>query len=86
MQEIYIVIENGVLYTDAFTHYKSAINEVKKKHKRYIEEYIKDVGDLEVIETALAEINVPENTKTGISYLYIEKGINIEIHKIPIKN
>ena len=35
------------------------------------------------IDGVLADINTPEDIITGVSKLYIEKGINIEIHKLP---
>jgi hypothetical protein len=37
-----------------------------------------------MIESVLADINVPENTETNITNLYIEKGINIKIYKLKI--
>jgi hypothetical protein len=37
-----------------------------------------------MIESVLADINVPENTDKDMTQLYIEKGINIEIHRLPI--
>jgi hypothetical protein len=32
----------------------------------------------------LADINVPEDTEKNMTRLYIEKGINIEIHRLTI--
>jgi len=86
MEYIYIVVENGEEYPDAYKNYKSAVKAVKEKHREYIEEQIKEIHYLYDIESVLADINTPENTETGISRLYIEKGINIVIHKLPIKN
>jgi hypothetical protein len=34
---------------------------------------------------SIHEVDVPES-KEGYSKLYIEKGIHIEIHKLPLKN
>jgi hypothetical protein len=85
MEYIYIIVENGYPYPMAYKNYNSAVESVKQKHKHYLEEQIKDLYDLEMVESVLADINVPENTETGISKLYIEKGIKIEIHKLPIK-
>lgn len=84
MYSIYIIIENGEAYPTAYTKYESAVAAVKEKHKEYIEEQIKELAYLEDIESMLKDINVPENTSTGISQLYIEKGINIIIQKTPI--
>jgi len=85
MEYIYIVVENGEAYTTAFKTYKLAVESVKDKHKEYLEERIKELYYLDDIESTLADINVSENIETGISRLYIEKGINIQIHKLPIK-
>jgi hypothetical protein len=81
---VYIVVENGEAYPNAYIKYESAVAAVKEKHKTYIEEQIKELACLEDIESVLKDINVPENTTTGISQLYIEKGINITIQKTPI--
>jgi hypothetical protein len=84
MNFVYIIIENGEPYPNAYTTYKSAVNQVKEKHREYLEEQIKELYCVNMIESLLADINVPENIETCISKLYIEKGINIIIYKIPI--
>jgi hypothetical protein len=84
MEYIYIIVENGEAYPNAYKNYKFAVNAVKEKHKEYLEERIKELYYLDSIENVLADINVTENTDNNISRLYIEKGINIEIHKLPI--
>lgn len=86
MEYIYIVVENGEAYPNAYKNYKSAVKVVKEKHKEYLEEQIKELHYLYDIESVLADINVPENIETGISRLYIEKGINIVIHKLHISD
>lgn len=83
MQFVYIVVENGEAYSYAYKAYKDAVTSVKDKYKKYLEEMIKDVGDLNDIEKILADINVPENPACK-THLYIEKGINIEIYKLPV--
>lgn len=79
---IYIVIENGDPYPDAYKSYKEAVDAVKTKHKEAIDEELewlkKNPGD-----HGCNEIDVPE-AKEGHSHLYIEKGIHIEIHKYRI--
>jgi len=84
MEYIYIVVENGEPYSVSFKNYKSAVQAVKEKHKEYLEEQIKELHELDMIESVLADINVSENTEKNMTQLYIEKGINIEIHKLPI--
>jgi hypothetical protein len=86
MDYIYIVVENGEPYSSAFITYKSAVTSVKEKHREYLKDQIKQLDNFFDIEMLLFDINVPENTETGITKLYIEKGINIEIHKILIKH
>ncbi len=86
MQPIYIIIENGIPYPNAYTSYKSAVNVVKEKHKEYLREQIRELDDFDMIENVLSNINVDEDIETGISKLYIEKGINIEIYKLLYQN
>ena len=85
MEYIYIIVENGEPYPVSFKNYKSAVKAVKKKHTQYLEEQIKELYYLDMIESVLADINVSENVEKNMTQLYIEKGINIEIHKLPIK-
>ena len=80
---VYIIVENGSPYPMAYKTYKSAVAAVKEKHTEYLEEQIKELKYLRDIESVLADINTPEDIITGVSKLYIEKGINIEIHKLP---
>ena len=82
MDPIYIIVENGVPYSFAYKTYADCVSAVKSKHKEYLEKEIKDLHDLNFIEELLADINVPENTETNITKLYIEKGIHIMIHKL----
>ena len=78
----YIVIENGESYPKAYKTYQLAVKAVKEKHKEYLQEQIKELYDLSDIESILSDINTPENIETGVSRLYIEKEINIIIHKL----
>ena len=77
MEYIYIIVENGEPYPVSFKNYKSAVKAVREKHKQYLEEQIKDLYDLDMIESVLADINVSENIEKNMTQLYIEKGINI---------
>lgn len=71
MEQIYIVIENGVAYPNAYFSYNLAVTAVKLKY---------DDWD----ENSINEIEVPENNSSGITELYIEKEIYITIYKLPI--
>ena len=84
MAFVYIVVENGEPYLTAYTNYSEAVKAVKYRHKETLENQIREIHDLDDIERILADVNVPENTK-GVSHLYIEKGVNIMIHKLPIR-
>lgn len=71
MQQVYIIIENGVSYPNAYFSYNLAVNAVKLKYTDWD-------------ENSINEIDVPENKSDGITELYIEKGIYITIYKLPI--
>lgn len=86
MESVYIIIENGESYPNAYTTYLGAVSAVKEKHKEYLEEQINSLESLADVENMLLDINVPENVESGKSYLYIEKGIHILIYKLPIMN
>jgi len=77
--KVYIVIENGEAYPEAYKSYASAVKAVKEKHRNYLEERIQELHYLDSIENVLADINVPEHPG-GMTRLYIEKGIHITIH------
>ena len=80
--ELYIIVENGEAYPDSYKTYAAAVAAVKEKHREHIEDHIKQCR-LEDIEAILADINVPEGANK--THLYIEKGINIIIHRLLIK-
>ena len=79
--EIYTVVENGDAYPFAFTTYKQAVNEVKRKHKETLDEDERS-NEKDGMQSC-NEIDVPE-AKERITRLYIEKGIHIEIHRLPV--
>jgi hypothetical protein len=58
MEHIYILVENGEAYSNAYKNYKSAVNAVKEKHREYLQEQIKELYYLDMIENLLADINV----------------------------
>jgi hypothetical protein len=79
--EVYTVVENGDAYPFAFTTYKQAVNEVKRKHKETLDEDERS-NEKDGMQSC-NEIDVPE-AKERITRLYIEKGIHIEIHRLPV--
>ena len=83
MEHVYVIVENNDIYATVYKNYTMAHSAVKEKYKNYLEDLIKESGDLESIEKILADINVSENPG-GKTCLYIEKGINIVICKLYI--
>ena len=81
METVYTVVENGDAYPLAFTTYKQAVNAVKAKHKERLNE--DERSNENQGEVSCNEIDVPE-AKERITRLYIEKGIHIEIHRLPV--
>lgn len=80
---IYVVVENGDPYGVAYTTYDAAVAAVKLKHKEAIEEELRWIEENN--HPGCNEVDVPESA-TGLSRLYIEKGIHIEIHRLPVKS
>lgn len=71
MEFVYIIVENGEAYPNAYKTYKSAVDKVKEKHREYLEEQIKELYHLDMIESVLADINVPEKYRKGyITIIY----------------
>lgn len=68
---VYIVVENGEAYPAAYTTYAKARAAVLTKHR-------------ETLDMA-SDVDVKENKQTNETILYIEKGINIVIKRLPVK-
>ena len=73
---VYVVIENGDPYSNAFTSYEKAAEAVRAKYKEIIDE---DTDGMDSVN----DLFTPESS-TGISKMYVEKGIHIEIHRLPV--
>lgn len=82
MHIIYIVVENGDPYPVAYNTYHLAVAAVKLKHKEEIEQELSWLED-NPGQHGCNDIDVPEAI-SSISRLYIEKGIHIEIHRLPV--
>ena len=80
MNAVYIVVENGVPYPIAYASFAQAAASAKEIHKETLEEQIREAGGGSIC----TDLDVPENKLTGKTYLYVEKGIHIYIHKLPI--
>ena len=79
MIAVYVIIENGEPYRMVYETFESAVAVVKAKHKETIDKEIKEAEGYPIC----SELDVPEN-KMGKTDLYVEKGINIIIYKLPI--
>ena len=84
MLYVYIVVENGEAYLEAYETYTMAVTAVKTKHKEILDEQQKESEEQE-FPSPYDDIDVVEKS-SGTTLLYIEKGINIYIHRIPIIN
>jgi len=82
MDQLYVVVENGDPYPVIYKTYAAAVAAVKEKHKEEVEADLKWLAEgwghsVNVFDTA-------ENDK-GEMYLYVEKGINIYIYRLPVE-
>jgi hypothetical protein len=84
MQHYYVVVEYGDEfrgpYPTLYTSYEQAAAAVKAKHKEELDRQTAEMDG----EPIASEVDVPENP-SGTTDLYVEKGISIEIHKLPVK-
>jgi hypothetical protein len=83
MSFIYIVIENsydeppgGGLFPTAYKTFNQAKSAVIEKYQEELTRQTKELGD----DSPIKNVDVPES-ESGFTSLYIEKGINIYIHK-----
>jgi len=75
---VYVIIENGDPYSHVYQTFESAVAVVKARHKETIEEQVREAGS-----DICSDLDAPEDTVTGKTYLYVEKGIHIYIYKLP---
>lgn len=81
MSAVYIVIENGEPYPNAYDSFALASAAVEAKHQETIDMQLREAdGEYDIC----SELDVPENKVTGKTFLYVEKGIHITIYKMPI--
>jgi hypothetical protein len=79
MNAVYVIIENGEPYNVVYQTFESALTVVKAKHKETIDEQLREAEGYPIC----SELDVPEN-KVGKTELYVEKGINIIIYRLPL--
>ena len=78
---VYVVIENGEAYSNAYKTYESAVKAVNEKHMTELQNQIEQVPDER--EKILGYVN-PLEDPSGKTFLYVEKEIYIYIYKLPI--
>ena len=86
MPFVYIVIENsnempegGGLFPTTYTTFESAKAAVVAKYKDELNRQTEEANGYPLA----SEVDVPES-KSGFTQLYIEKGYNFYIHKLPV--
>ena len=82
--QVYVVLENGIVYPEAYSTYNLAFAAVQKKYPYEYEESKYEREHPEDSSPAHELYGVKED-KSGTTKLYIEKGINIVISKLSVK-
>lgn len=84
---VYVVVERsdeesegGGVFPSAYDTFEKAKAAAIGKYQSAIDDLLQETGD----ESIMKDIDVSES-KTGFTHIYIEKGINIFIHKLPVK-
>jgi hypothetical protein len=80
---IYVVVENGELYPNIYSSYDSARKAVTTKYAAELRAEWEEGQELNDPDYNMASVIVDEN-ETGITELYIEKGIHVIIQRYSI--
>ncbi len=78
MTKVYVVVENGELYPIIYSSYESARKAVTTKYAAELRDEWEDAKEMNDPDFQMASVIVDESD-TGRTALYIEKGINIII-------
>ena len=82
MLTIYIVVENGEPYRKVYQSYEKAVADIKEKYKGLLETELEECyGNHKLMASDVLYVN---EDNSGITYLYIEKGIHFYIYKLPV--
>jgi hypothetical protein len=86
MSKVYVVVENGELYPVIYSSYESAREAVTTKYAAELREEWEEVKEMNDPDFQMASVIVDESD-TGRTELYIEKGINIVVQRynVPAK-
>jgi hypothetical protein len=82
MFSVYIVIENGEPYPKAYESYENAAADVREKYKGLLETELEECDGYRNLMAS--DVYLEEDKSSGKTYLYIEKGIHIYIHRLPV--
>jgi hypothetical protein len=85
MSKVYVVVENGELYPVLYSSYESARKAVTTKYAAELREEWEEVKEMNDPDYQMASVIVDESD-TGTTQLYIEKGINIIVQRYNIPN
>jgi len=85
MSKVYVVVENGELYPVLYSSYESARKAVTTKYAAELREEWEEVKEMNDPDYQMASVIVDESV-TGTTELYIEKGINIIVQRYNIPN
>jgi hypothetical protein len=80
MSKVYVVVENGELYPVIYSSYESAREAVTTKYAAELREEWEEVKEMNDPDFQMASVIVDESD-TGRTELYIEKGINIIVQR-----
>ena len=81
MASIYVVVENGELYPVLYSTYDAARKAVTTKYAAELRDEWEEAKEMNDPDYQMASSIVDENEETGTTYLYIEKGIHINIQR-----
>jgi len=83
MSKVYVVVENGELYPVIYSSYESARDAVTTKYAAQLREEWEEVKEMNDPDFQMASVIVDES-ETGRTELYIEKGINIVVQRYTV--
>ena len=73
-KSIYIVVENGESYPEAYSSYELAAGLVRNRYKEYLES---GFGEKSIVDV--------EESANGTTDMYIHDGIYIKIYRLPLR-
>ena len=80
MSKVYVVVENGELYPIMYSSYDSARKAVTTKYAAELRAEWEEVKEMNDPDYKMAS-SIIDESETGRTYLYIEKGIHIIIQR-----